>query len=230
MESKMKDTISREQVAVKLNVSAETIYKMEKDGRFIKKIPTIKRGERAFYSTKEYNAWFRKGKRTVKLSDEQKKYDLKTLVYGCIELYDSNYYRSNRDGLGHCIKLDEVRKKVTDGSFLFDKRNLTSFDDIKPNMDSLIEVFYDQSDEKIKHKDVRTININDLIEGGLILLKSKTRSYPIRSRKIGGVKRTLKQWYGFFKWLNEEKVIENINLYELNNRINNFEKISNGSN
>ena len=223
----MNDIISREQVAVKLNVSAETIYKMEKDGRFIKKIPTTKRGEKTFYSTKEYNAWYRKRKRTVKLSDDQKKYDLKTLVYGCIELYDSNYYRSNRDGLGNCIKLDEVKEKVTVGSFLFDKRNLTSFDDVKPNMDSLIEVFYDQSDKKIKYVDIRNIDVDDVIKGGLILLKSKTRSYPIRSRKVGGVKRTLKQWYGFFKWLNEEKFIENINLYELLNKINNFEKISN---
>jgi len=226
----MNKIISREQVAIKLNVSAETIYKMEKDGRLPKSITKSKRGERTSFFENEINNYLIRHKRIIKLPDEQKEHDLKTLVYGSIELYDSNYYRSNRNGLGQCIKLDEVRKKVTNGSFLFDKRNLTSFDDIKPNMDSLIEVFYDQSDKKIKHKDVRTINIDDLIEGGIILLKSKTRSYPIRSRKIGGVKRTLKQWYGFFKWLNEEKYIQNINLYELNNKINNFEKISNGSN
>ena len=223
----MNDIISREQVAVKLNVSAETIYKMEKDGRFIKKIPTTKRGERAFYSRKEYNAWYRKGKRTVNLSNEKKEYDLKTLVYGCIELYDSNYYRSNRDGLGSCIKLDEVIEKVTEGSFLFAKKDKPSFDDIKPNMDSLIEVFYDQSDKKIKYIDIRNINISDVIKGGLILLKSKTRSYPIRSRKVGGVIRTLKQWYGFFKWIDEKKCIKNINLHELLNQIKSFEKISN---
>jgi|TARA_R110000744_G_scaffold301873_1_gene410850 hypothetical protein len=195
--------ITRTNFASLLDLTEQEIFKMEKEHKITKSFTIPELGRTKVYWRDEALILKKEIKKQSRLSSNQRKTDLKCLIYGDSSLSNQSYFISNRSN-GAFITNPELILKLPVNCFLYKKKDLQSFDDIRPNMDTLIKCAY-KGDKK--YVPVNRVTPEKLIEYANDLLNAEfSGSSKKNKRTRGGIKRTLDQWRGFFKWFYEDSI------------------------